>query len=363
MNIYLCSTVRNLLFAILKAVGEPDSECLILMVVDQQNIDVGNFDLTVLPDHIKIQFISRKSVRSELDSHVSGKLARVLAALNVKTFYFFRKCIRVYLFDRVFEGVGVDAGKAEKLFLFNDRSRLARLFRLAFAEYEIIEDGLANYYGNKLKLFESLWRKLSGHRHKKRFLGDDERCRAVFLLEPERAPEEIKYKVKPIVFIKQKNIVDYCYGFFRFQPDVGYDHDEGFILATQPISIGNVSESGFDIFIYKKIIDYLEQRGVYVLIKVHPRENPDRYRAAFPDCQILESKIPLEIMILGSSSKRNIVSIYSTAGMGFEKYCRRITLIMDEESEFMCDTFTSWEKDESLLETRISTQLQEMLVQ
>lgn len=363
MNIYLCSTVRNLLFAILKAIGESDNKCLILMVVDQQNIDTSDYDLSALPKHIKIQFISRKSIRSKLDSHAFGKILRLLATLNVKTFSSLRQYTGVYLFNRMLGGSGIEVGKVEKLFLFNDRNRLARLLRLAFTEYSIIEDGLANYYGNRLKRFESLWRRLSNHPHKKRFLGDDERCKEIFLLAPELAPVEIQYKVRPIAFIDQKNILDFCYGFFKFEPGSDYDHDSSWILATQPVSIAGLSESGFDIVIYRKILEYLKQAGIHVVIKVHPRENPDRYRVEFPDYQILESKVPLEIMILGSSSKRSIVSIYSTAGMGFERYCRRITLIRDEESEFMCDTFTSWEKDESLLETRISTQLEEMLVQ
>lgn len=354
VNIYLCSTVRNLLFAVLKALDEPAQQSYILMICDQQNIDTDNYDLSVLPGHVKVHFVNRKTIRKHLDSNISGRILRLLAAINIRTSTHFRRYVRSWLFNGILKESGIPATDDSQLFLFNDRNRIARLIRLAFVEYAIIEDGLANYYGYKLKPGEALWRTLTRHPFNRRYLGDDPRCHTIFLLEPDKAPQVLQAKIRPMTFINHQNIEDVCYKFFKLDDGAGHDYGSTWILATQPISVGQLTTSGFDLEIYRKIIDRLTEKNVPVALKVHPREDPGRYRNAFPDYQLLESKIPLELMILGASQKCNIVSIYSTAGMGFERYCRRITLIRDDESEFMGDTFSAWKKDRALLDNRIN---------
>jgi hypothetical protein len=101
MNIYLCSTVRNLLFSLVKSLDESDVKCSILMICDQQNICVDDYDLSVLPDHIRVSFITRKGIRDRLDSSLEGVLLRGLAALKVRTSRRFRLRISTLLFDDI----------------------------------------------------------------------------------------------------------------------------------------------------------------------------------------------------------------------------------------------------------------------
>lgn len=59
VNLYLCSTIRDLLFALLRSIDTPDTESYILMIYDQQDIKANDFDLSFLPSYVKIQFIFR----------------------------------------------------------------------------------------------------------------------------------------------------------------------------------------------------------------------------------------------------------------------------------------------------------------
>jgi hypothetical protein len=353
MNIYLCSTVRNLLFALLKSLNEPQQSSCILLICDQQDIDKENYDPSILPKNIRIRFIRRKDIRARLDKSISGRFLRLAAALNITTSERFRQRIRLRIFNEIIQLEEPTQSEVSRLFLFNDRNRVARLLRLAFADYAVIEDGLSNYSGTKLKPLERIRNRLVGNTAEMRYLGDDRRCREIFLLKPQDAPQALKHKTKPVSFIKHKNITEFCYGFFRYQPSDVEVENQPCLLATQPISIGKLTSSGFDLVIYRKLIQKLRDKGINPLLKVHPRESITRYLQAFPESPVAESKIPLELLIFGAKEKSDIVSIYSTAGMGFENYCRRLTLIRQEESEKMEAIFNQWREDESLLDQRI----------
>jgi len=357
MNIYLCSTVRNLLFALLKTLAEPKQKSCIVMICDQQNIDVNNYDSTVLPEHVKVKFIRRKSISELLSGKFSGAFFRVAAVLNVKTSSRFRSFVYTRLFNGLLKELELLTATDSNLFLFNDRSRTARLFRLAFSDYSLIEDGLANYYGLKLKRLEFVWRAITFHAFDKRYLGDDKRCHTIFMLKPLRAPDVLKSKVQPVTFIDRENITGTCYAFFGFKREVARNYNLNWVLATQPISVGKLTTTDFDLVIYNKVLAHMKKMGVQVALKIHPREQAARYIDAFPGYELLESKIPIELMILGANEGCKIVSIYSTAGMGFEQYCQRITLIKDDESEIMQDIFTQWRNDGGLLDDRIDEQV------
>jgi hypothetical protein len=358
MNIYLCSTVRNLLFALLKSLDETAEQSLILLIWDQQNIDTTNYDLSGLPDHIQIRFITRSAIRNHLNSSISGRLLRQLAAMNIRTTARLRHRIRARLFRDLIKAENFATTEPKQLFLFNDRNQVARLLRLAFSDYAIIEDGLSNYSGQKLKLTDRLQHALTGNRAERRYLGDDKRCKEIFLLQPDNAPEALKPKVRPITFIDSRNIIDVCYSFFQHQPEGSHTGAYSCLLATQPFIAEGLTASGFDLVIYRKLIDRLQSMGIRVALKIHPREHADRYRKSFPDCEILESKIPLELLIFGAEEKCDIVSIYSTAGMGFEEHCQRLTLLNEDEAEKMSAVFDTWRNDEALLDKRIDSLFQ-----
>jgi len=354
MNIYLCSTVRNLLIALLRSIDTSDVESYILVICDQQGIKAQDYDLSYLPSHIKIQFIFRDEIRRRLDSNYAGRIIRSLASLKIKTSAQFRKkIVRFILNDCMQTSILGDEANLS-LFLFNDRNRIARLLRLAFSSYTVIEDGLANYYGSRLTFNDKLQNMIRRGGRERRYIGDDPRCREIYLLNPDSAPPEIRHKTKAIDFIKQTSITEICYGFFKRSSATDIQQTFSCILATQPIAVGDLTKSDFDLLIYKKILTHLHDKGIHVVLKIHPREDPERYRNAFPSEQLIDGKVPLELLIFGASEPCDIFSIYSSAGMGFEQFCRRLTLINDEESAHMAEIFDAWRADVSLLDQRIA---------
>ena len=72
MNIFLCSTVRHLLFSLLKAIKQSDRKNIIFMICDQQNIDRNNFDVSHLPKNIEVVFFNRNDIRKKLYSGFQG---------------------------------------------------------------------------------------------------------------------------------------------------------------------------------------------------------------------------------------------------------------------------------------------------
>ncbi|MCC5519722.1 hypothetical protein BCT65_022120 [Vibrio splendidus] len=340
MNLYLCSTLRHFLFALLKSLKEVDQESRIIVVTDQQGLEPESFDLSILPSTITVKFIVRRKVLKEIYSGSVGLIHKCFAAANYQS-DFFKKRTANQLYKNNILRESFLKGKT-RLFLFNDRNRLSRLIRLAFPYYEVIEDGLSNYTGTELSLSDRFLSNKKG----RRYIGDDRRCKFIHLLNPELAPSQIKNKVKHIEFIDSNNVNTFLYSIFKLDsssvevPDV--------IIATQPISISGMSDSGGDITVYRRMAEYLEDKKCTYAFKVHPREDEDKYKSAFPTSNFIKSKIPLELLVFSSSSSPVVLSVYSSAGMGFESFCRRVTLIVDDEAEMQCDIYNKWK--ESLLD-------------
>jgi hypothetical protein len=95
--------------------------------------------------------------------------------------------------------------------------------------------------------------------------------------------------------------------------------------------------------VYDRIISYLETRGVPVVLKNHPAEDAGDY--AFLGDRVIRvpGKVPLEAMLPGNTEPLIVVSVFSSAGMGFERYCRRIRLCAESDSDALyLQTVRSW---------------------
>ncbi|MEZ9470073.1 glycosyltransferase family 52 [Vibrio lentus] len=336
MNLYLCSTLRHFLFALLKSLKEVEQESKIIVVTDQQGLESESFDLSILPSTITVKFIGRKKLLEEIYSGGVGIIHKCFAVTNYQNEFFKKRTVNKLYENEILSEKFTD--EKTRLFLFNDRNRLSRLMRLAFPFYEVIEDGLSNYTGTELSLTERFLSNKKG----RRYIGDDRRCKFIHLLQPELAPSQIVKKVQRIEFIDSNNVNKFLYSIFKLDnssvdvPDV--------IIATQPISISGMSDSGDDINVYRRMVEYLEAKNCTYAFKVHPRENEDKYKNAFPTSKFVKSKIPLELLVFSSSSSPMILSVYSSAGMGFEGFCRRVTLITDDEAERQADIYDKWKQ-------------------
>ncbi len=342
MDIYVCSTQRHLMFSILRAM-KTSNDSKIVMVLDQQGLDQNSFNTTYLPSYIDVQFIYRKELLNKIYSGCSGFIHK-LGAVAMLSHSWLAKRTMNQLFEKTLLW---KVSSADTLFVFNDRNRLSRLFRLAFDSYEVIEDGLSNYSGWKTSIID----KLKNPKRQKRYIGDDKRCKVIHLTSRENVDQSILSKVKLIDFIDHNHVVSVLFPFFNY-------HNESLeiqaIIATQPIAISSLSASGYDLKIYRKVIEELKARGVTAVVKVHPRENLERYQqAGFESVTFLDSKLPLELFLLSQQEKVDIYSIYSTAGSGFEDFCNIKTLVSHSESVNQEGVYNVWIDNEQLLDERI----------
>jgi len=315
------------------------------MICDQQNIDKNNFNLSCLPINIEVIFFNRSDLRKKVYLGVQGKLIKLAANYKVSLPTFFQKKIAELIFNQALAvHLSFEELSYVTLYLYNDRNKMSRLFRLAFNEYHLIDEGVGNYYGQPLKNHAKLMRFISGSKEKQRFFGDDERCKSISLINAEKAPGVLKDKVQQIDFINAESINDYCYDFFKISIDI----QPQCIIATQPFDFD------FDYMaIYKRMILKCQENNFTVAIKPHPSEDVSCYLAAFPDTVIIESKIPLELIVFKENKNINILSIYSSAGLGFEDYCSCLTLIKYDELESANIIFSQWKKDMSIVYSRL----------
>ncbi|MEL0659629.1 glycosyltransferase family 52 [Psychromonas arctica] len=346
MNIFLCSTVRHLLFALLKGLSKPEKISYILMITDQQNIDIDSYDLLTLPEHIQVIFIKRSDINKSLLKYKRGRGIKFLSNFNVHTSSTLQNYFKKLLFTKLIPIVNdVTQLDNTNLYLFNDRNKLSRLLRLAFDKYSIIEDGTGNYKGIKFKLLERAINILKGNKQKKRYFGDDCRCECIYLLNPLGGPEYLKDKVTSIDFIQADNVHKYCMPFFKAE---GIGCNINYILATQPIGV--FADLKLDFKVYNKIIKIFRDNGLKLFIKTHPRESIQEFKNKYIGVDFIESKVPLELVIFSNQTKCHIISLCSSAGLGFENYCERVTLISDDEHENLKKILDTWKNDEAILD-------------
>ncbi|MEZ9945052.1 glycosyltransferase family 52 [Vibrio breoganii] len=347
MDIYLCSTVRHLLLSLLRA-NERKNKSKIILILDQQHIDSVNYNLYALPNNISVEFINRKEVIKSFYNMPGCFWHKFCIVTSTYRMNNVVKSSRLAL-RNVFPDIDFNSSN---LFLFNDRNRLSRIFRLAFIKYDLIEDGLANYIRKKISSYERFRRLLLERRVSNyKIVGDEKQCNNIYLLNPERADISIFEKVSPVEFITPEESSDFILSFFKCNElDL---NETDVIVATQPISIDNYSQSGRDQKVYKALCNHLEKSKKSYSIKVHPRENLQRYKGIFNENRFIDPKIPLEVLLLLTANKPKIVSIYSTAGIGFESFCERHTLIRDTEADYQNKVFKEWDENEIMLLNRI----------
>ncbi len=333
MDLYVCSTLRHFMFALLKAGKNTNQNSLIIMILDQQGLNEQQFNLSVLPDHVSVRLVTRKSLLNKIYRGPIGFIHKLYATTFIPSKIFERRTRELVLNKEL----GVDSNTKIRLFLFNDRNRLARLLRLIVGEYQVIEDGLSNYSGSPLNTVE----RLISRSREYRYIGDDGRCSQIWLLNKSAAPEAIKDKVQAIDFVDTDVANELLLPIFKVERSL-LDGFQGVLIATQPISMAGVSSTGLDLLVYQEVVRTLEEKGIHYQFKVHPRESEEKYTSTFPNASFIDSKIPLELLLFSQSKKVNILSIYSSAGMGFERFCNRLTLVKDSESEKQQKIYSSW---------------------
>lgn len=357
MNVYICSTVRHLLFSLLKATNEKSTPSHILFFYDYQDVDPNSLQPDVLPSNISLSLVSRQSIRERLQSSRKGRILNFFAMRNTYTTEWIRKAFRKYLQQEFPELThNWESSSSLQLFVFNERNKMSRLFRLLVTDYSMIEDGMANYY--RIQCNKNKWpiRLLQGKPPTHKVFGESQRCKAIYVITPDATPQEIRRKTIKIDFIQNACDFEPINRFFGFQP-LQESESSPFIIATQPTFYKEFAKSRLHHVIYREMINQITAYGTKVIFKTHPQENAEEYQELYPEVPLAQPKIPLELIALNSKSKVNIISITSSAGLGFEDYCHRTQLIEQDERTQAKDIMLSWDKHSDLLAQTIKKKI------
>lgn len=351
-HLYICSTLRHLMFAIAKSSCEPEKKSYIIFFSDYQDVDTSRFSPEHLPSHVNVIFCTRKELTGHLEKNLKGRIIRLLSLWTFP----FTKLIHSELSLSLQQLFKIDQSFFSdfKLFIFNDRNRTARTFRLLTNNYDVIEDGIGNYYQLPiLHNWKKLGRFLLGKTPNFWLIGEDARCEHIHVIFPENLPKEIKEKGIAFTSIKDKNAVDHINNFFNFKPKL---KENCVILATQPITkdiLSKMTDPQHAYNMHYRIAKHFDDNNINVMIKLHPSEESDPYLDFFSEEQFLETKYPLELEIINSRNKVIIASLYSSAGLGFENFCQRKRLINDDEMDKFQDYILHWEQYPADLENKI----------
>jgi len=353
MNLYICSTLRHLLFSVLKAKNEPNQESHILFFYDYQDIDMNMLDTTCLPDHIKLTLLSRKELTRKLKQSLKGKLYLFLSLRTINLPELLKNKLKIYISGFI-PGLSI-SNKKIALFVFNERNKMSRLFRTMVSEYEMIEDGVGNYFKVPTVGTQGIVRFLQNKPTQYWLFGEEARCKRIYVVSPEKLPEDIQHKAVQIDFLKNKKNIALINGVFKFSP-TKKNPNNSMIIATMPTGsalFNKLKNKQFLFQLNQHFIDFADEHDIAVSIKTHPSESIKDYDKYFPNINFLPSKLPLELFILNAEKSPTIISIASSAGIGFEDYCRRITLIPESSLEGFVDIILSWENNEDKLKETV----------
>ncbi|MFM2629175.1 hypothetical protein AAFX20_17240 [Vibrio chagasii] len=362
-NIYICSTVRHLLFSLYKA-SDDSSYSLIVFFYDYQDIDPKNINTKELPNNIELVLVSRRSLVKKIkESGLLGKYILFSSLHGLAT----SKTTKLRLVQLLKENnIAIERDYAgHKLFLFNDNNKMSRLFRLLFRTYSMVEDGMGNYIEHRIESKpKQLIRLLSNRKPLSYVFGEKKQCDDIYVIHPDKLPKSVIHKGKKLTLPRDINIISTVQSCFIFNDNVEIN-SRTLIIATQPTfkKIKNqLRNNQFFFEVYNKIISEGKRLGFNVVLKLHPKENQGDY-FIFKDNGIdfLSNKIPLELYLLSNIEKTNIISINSSAGIGMEEFCNIYKLIPDSDVSNFVEIIKEFENNTDNLNKTISTQLSKMV--
>ncbi|MFA0551872.1 hypothetical protein AB4538_13610, partial [Vibrio lentus] len=140
MNLYVCSTLRHFLFSISKSCYQPSEHSTILFFYDYQGIDKDKINKNIKSENIEIILISRKELIFNLKKSWLGKLTLFLSMRNIQPNEQLIKLVSYQLIK--LKILKPSDFNNLSLFIFNDKNKVARIFKLLIKNYAIIEDGV-----------------------------------------------------------------------------------------------------------------------------------------------------------------------------------------------------------------------------
>jgi len=353
VNLYICSTVKHALFALMRANHHPDEKHLILYFSDYQNARLDLAETRNNTENCQVVQLERIALKDQLQSTVQGRIIYFCAMRNLPIGSF----MRAKLIDEIIR-VAPELEEAEslhndhRLWLFNQRNRMSRLFRLLSPTFQIIEDGESNYFPKTVPAWKRPSRLLLGLPAKHRYYGEDKQCKEIWVQDVNRLPEYVRNKGRLIDFVDTAAARKAATILFGSQSALKDDQPVA-ILATQPLELYKGSSIKGKLALYRLTIQHLKKSGYKVYLKPHPAEDQSEYAAFAEDSSILDNKIPLEVYLCNMTQPALVVSMFSAAGLGFDNICRRLPLIEKNHlEEYIC-----WIQQPELLEAALTEKI------
>jgi len=210
--------------------------------------------------------------------------------------------------------------KTKEVISFSDQDVITRYFIQNKKEIILYEHGGINYikyFGGIVQLVKKI---IFGMEQP---YGRTEAVKEVYLKFPEKAPEDIKEKVRffDLVFLINslaEKEIENIYNLFG--KDINIE-DGSTIILTQPLEIvGCTIEKKLEI--YLEILKQYNNEKIY--IKPHPLENMDDYRKF--NKELLNSDFPIELLLLKGKNIKRVVTIFSSSVSSFVGICDVIFL-------------------------------------
>ncbi len=331
MNIYICSTVRHLLFALCRGSAGPHEQHHILFFADYQGASLADWNLADIPRNIHVYEMARADFRRRLESSFAGRLSYQWSRAMLSAPAWLRQPVIATLAQSAPDlARDLRAAPPFTLWLFNERNRMARVFRLLTLKFNIIDDGESNYLQHRLPWWKAPPRLLRGLPARYRCFGDDPRCREIWVIYPEHLAPLVRGKGQAINFLTSPSAVDTIRKIMGGHA-LPRMTQRSVILATQPLDVMAGIPLADKQRIYETIVTSLESQGRDVVLKVHPAENAADYAFLHGRAVSAPAKVPVEALILSASEPPVLLSIGSSAGLGFERFCTRIRLIENKD--------------------------------
>lgn len=353
VNLYICSTVKHALFALMRANHHPDEKHLILYFSDYQDARLNLEKTEYHAESCQVVQLERIALKDQLQSTVHGRIIYFCAMRNLRIGSFMRK----KLIDAIIQ-VAPELEEAESLhnehhlWLFNQRNRMSRLFRLLSPTFQIIEDGESNYFAKTVPAWKRPSRLLLGLPAKHRYYGEDKQCKEIWVQDVGRLPEYVRDKGRLIDFVDTTAAQKAAAILFGKQSVLEGGQPVA-ILATQPLELYKGSSLKGKLALYRLAIQHLTKSGYKVYLKPHPAEDQSEYAAFAEDSSILDNKVPLEVYLCNMTQPALLVSMFSAAGLGFENICRRLPLIEKNHLE----EYIGWIKQPELLQAVLTEKI------
>lgn len=217
----------------------------------------------------------------------------------------------------------------EKVVSFSDQDVITRYFIENGKEIILYEHGNVNYIefftGTVQFVKKIIFRMEQPY-------GRTKAVKEVYLKFPERAPNDIKEKVRffdlvSLINTLEEREVENIYNLFEKEINIT---EGSTIIMTQPLEIvGCTIEKKLEI--YSEILEKYSNEKLY--IKPHPLENIDDYKKF--NKELLDSDFPIELLLLKGKNIKRVVTIFSSSVSSFIGVCDVIFLGLSKYREYI----------------------------